>query len=399
MTTFLLIIIYFAFISLGLPDAMLGSAWPVMQGELGLPLSGAGLVSMIVSGGTIVSSLLSGKLIRRFGTARLTTISVLMTALALLGFSFTRGYGWMLLMAVPLGLGAGAVDTTLNDFVARNYAARHMNWLHSFWGIGATLSPIIMALALARTGVWQNGYRWVAVIQFALVGVLVLSLPVWRRFSESDSAAAASSISTTPLSSIPGLGATLAGFFAYCALETTTGLWGASYLVGVRGIAEEVAAGWVASYYLGITIGRMVNGFASIKFSSKQLIRMGIGSIFVGVLLLIILKADLASLAGLMLIGLGCGPIFPTLLHETPYRFGAENSGRLMGIQMATAYVGTTLGPPLIGLLLGKVGLWVYPLALLLLAMILLAGTEQVNRVLKTSLGGERKRIFVNPDE
>jgi len=379
-----LIIIYFAFISLGLPDSMLGSAWPVMQGELALPLSGAGLISMIISSGTILSSFLSGRLIKRFGTGKLTLASVLMTAVALLGFSVSKNYGLICLIAVPLGLGAGAVDAALNNFVALHYAAKHMNWLHCFWGIGATAGPIIMSLMLLRTGVWQNGYRVVAGIQFLLVLVLFLALPLWRSFQAAHEEGRKDAVPPTQkLWQIGGLKAALFGFFCYCALETTAGLWGATYLVQEKGVPKETAAGWIAIYYLGITLGRLINGFLSTRWSSKSLIRVGQGLIATGVILLLVAPGGALNLSGFICIGMGCAPIFPSMLHETPQRFGIENSSRLMGIQMAFAYIGTTLVPPVVGLAAGAVGMGLYPIFLLLLAAMMTLSSESVNFFVK----------------
>ncbi len=379
MTTLLLIIIYIAFISLGLPDSMLGAAWPVMQGELGLPLAGAGLVSTIVSGSTIISSLFSGALIRRLGTGKLTLVSVLMTALALLGYSFSQNYLWLCIIAVPLGLGAGAVDASLNDFVARNFAARHMNWLHSFWGVGATTGPLIMAFMLSQTGRWQMGYRTVAIIQFALVVILAISLPLWLRFPTPPSPQTPTSKSGRKR--IRGMTPNLVAFFAYCAVEASTGLWAASFLVEQRGLSRVLAAGGASAYYLGITLGRFLNGFLSSHFDAKNLVRGGQAMILLGIILLF-LPFPILSLAGLMIIGLGCAPIYPTLLHETPRRFGAENSANLMGLQMAVAYCGLTLMPPLLGLTVDRFGLQLYPLGMLVLALMLTFGTERLNKVL-----------------
>ena len=379
MITLLLIIIYVAFISLGLPDSMLGAAWPVMQGELGLPLAGAGLVSMIVSGSTIISSLFSGALIRRLGTGKLTLYSVLMTALALLGYSFSQNYLWLCLIAVPLGLGAGSVDAALNDFVARNFAARHMNWLHSFWGVGATTGPLIMAFKLSQTGRWQMGYRTVAIIQFTLVAILAISLSLWQRFPTPISQHTATG--RVKIRNIKGITPNLVAFFAYCAVETSTGLWAASFLVEQRGLSQVLAAGGASAYYLGITLGRFLNGFLSSHFDAKNLVRGGQALILLGIVLMF-LPFPILSLAGLMIIGLGCAPIYPTLLHETPRRFGAENSASLMGLQMAVAYCGLTLMPPLLGLIVDRFGLQLYPLGLLLLALMLTLGSERLNRVL-----------------
>lgn len=379
MTTLLLVIIYIAFISLGLPDSMLGAAWPVMQAELGLPLAGAGLVSMIVSGCTIISSLFSGFLIRRLGTGKLMLISVLMTALALLGYSYSQTYIWLCLIAVPLGLGAGAVDAALNDFVARNFAARHMSWLHSFWGVGATTGPLIMAFMLKHTGLWQMGYRIIAIIQFVLVAILALSMPLWQRYPAPPTPEA--TVSSGKKKGIRGMAPNLVAFFAYCAVEASTGLWAASFLVEQRGLSRVLAAGGASAYYLGITLGRFLNGFLSSHFEAKSLIRGGQTMILLGVVLMF-LPLPVLSLAGLMIIGLGCAPVYPTLLHETPRRFGAENSASLMGLQMATAYCGLTLMPPLLGLGIGRFGMSLYPLGLMILTLLLAFSTERLNRIL-----------------
>lgn len=380
MTTLLLLVIYLAFISLGLPDSMLGAAWPLMRSELGLPLEGAGLVSVIITVGTIISSLLTGRLIRKLGTGRLTTLSVLTTALALLGYSFTTSYLWLCLMAVPMGLGAGAVDASLNDFVARNYSSKHMSWLHAFWGVGATAGPLLMAGMISLTGRWQNGYRSVSFVQFGLVAILIASLSLWKKFDHASVEAHSVKLSNGSIWKIPGMGPNLAAFFAYCSLELTAGLWFASYLVQIRGVKPETAAAWAASYYFGIMLGRMINGFLTLHFSSKTLIRAGQTSILLGILLLF-LPGNTFSLIGLLLVGMGCAPIYPSMLHETPARFGKENSSRLMGIQMASAYVGLSVAPPLVGLLASRWSLQIFPFALLILLALMVWGSETVNRV------------------
>ena len=387
MATLLLSVIYLAFISLGLPDSMLGAAWPVMQIEMGLPLEGAGLVSMIVTGGTIVSSVLSGTLVKKLGTGKLTTLSVLTTALALLGYSFTTSYLWLCLMAVPLGLGAGAVDAGLNDFVARNYGAKHMSWLHAFWGVGATAGPLLMAWMISLSGRWQNGYRLVSTVQFGLVVILIASLPLWRKSDHAVVEEHAQQQKNGSIWKISGMVPNLAAFFAYCGLELAAGLWFASYLVQIRGVRAETATAWASSYYFGIMLGRMINGFLTMRFSSKTLIRAGQTSILLGILLLFIPAGDLFSLVGLVLVGMGCAPIFPSMLHETPARFGKENSSRLMGIQMAVAYVGQTTMPGLVGLIAGRWSLQIFPWALLILLALMIWGSERVNKV----VAGSRK--------
>jgi len=351
-----------------------------MRSELGLPLEGAGLVSVIITVGTIISSLLTGRLIRKLGTGRLTTLSVLTTALALLGYSFTTSYLWLCLMAVPMGLGAGAVDASLNDFVARNYSSKHMSWLHAFWGVGATAGPLLMAGMISLTGRWQNGYRSVSFVQFGLVAILIASLSLWKKFDHASAEAHSVKLSNGSIWKIPGMGPNLAAFFAYCSLELTAGLWFASYLVQIRGVKPETAAAWAASYYFGIMLGRMINGFLTLRFSSKTLIRAGQTSILLGILLLF-LPGNTFSLIGLLLVGMGCAPIYPSMLHETPARFGKENSSRLMGIQMASAYVGLSVAPPLVGLIASRWSLQIFPFALLILLALMVWGSETVNRV------------------
>jgi len=387
MTTLLLIIIiYISFISLGLPDSMLGTAWPTIRTDLSLPMAGAGLISMIISGGTIVSSMLSGRLINRLGTAKLTLISVFMTAMALLGFSFSKSYLWLCMMAISLGLGAGAVDAGLNNFVALHFSARHMSWLHCFWGVGATAGPVIMSAAISQTGLWRRGYLSVAVIQSCLFIILLVSLPIWRAFKDdfkdNGEENAAVEDESRKLFKLPGIGTALVGFFCYSALEVAAGLWGASYLVQIKGISAEVAAGWISAYYLGITIGRFINGFITAKFSNPALIRGGQFIIGIGTLLLLFFNQTYINLAGLVLVGMGCAPIYPSMLHETPVRFGKNNSSRLMGIQMAFAYMGSTLMPPLLGLIMDALGIGLYPVFILALLIVMSISSEKVNRLM-----------------
>lgn len=383
MATLLLIIIYIAFISLGLPDSMLGAAWPAMRIDLAMPMAGAGLISMIISGGTIVSSIFSGKLISKLGTAKLVIISVFMTAIALFGFAYNKNYIWLCIMGIPLGLGAGSVDSALNNFVALHYSARHMSWLHCFWGIGATTGPIIMSASIARNGLWQKGYFTVAVIQISLVFILVLSLPLWKRFQNNEEEENSIQNSEQNVFRLRGINLSLLSFFCYCAVETTTGLWGASYLVNTKGVSADVAAGWISIYYFGITIGRFINGFVTSKLSNSALIRGGQIIIGLGALLLLGFNNSYISLIGFILIGTGCAPIFPSMLHETPVRFGKNNSSRLMGLQMAFAYMGTTFIPPILGLLFGVIGIRFYPAFVLVLLAAMFISNEKLNRLIK----------------
>jgi len=342
----LLLVIYLAFISLGLPDSLLGAAWPAMFEDLNVPVDYAGFISMIVAAGTVVSSLLSGKVIHRFGVPMVTTFSVAMTALALMGFSLSGDFMYLCLLAIPLGLGAGSVDAALNNYVALHYRARHMNWLHSFWGVGAALGPMIMAGHLARGDSWSSGYDTVAWIQLGLVCLLVLSLPLWikRRPTENPTTESESSLQGVKLLALPGLKQALAVFFCYCTIEATFGLWGASYLVFEREYEVDQAARLTSLYFVGITVGRVFSGFLTAHLTNRQLVYSGQGVIGVG-LGMLFLPFSYAVVPGFLLVGLGCAPIFPSLLHETPVNFGEKNSQTIMGFQMASAYVGITLMP------------------------------------------------------
>lgn len=371
----LLIIIYLAFISLGLPDSLLGAAWPAMFEDLGVPVDYAGFISMIVAAGTVISSLFSGKLIENFGVATVTTFSVLMTALALLGFSYTHQFVFLCFLGIPLGLGAGSVDAALNNYVALHYEARHMNWLHSFWGVGAAIGPLIMASYLANGETWNSGYHTIAWIQIGLVLILLVSIPFWvkNQKNEDTNENQRSSSFFSLLSTHPGLKHALGVFFCYCTIEATFGLWGASYLVFERGFEVDQAARLTSLYYLGITIGRFLSGFLTVRFSNRQLVNLGLGVIGLG-LTILLLPVDFGILPGFLLIGLGCAPIFPSLLHETPINFGEKHSQTIMGMQMASAYVGITLMPFLFGkiasftgyaFLLGFLGLFLLLIILL----------------------------------
>lgn len=379
MLTILLIIIYIAFISLGLPDAILGSAWPLMHTDLNVPISYAGIATMIVSGGTIISSFFSEKMIRKFGTGKVTTISVLLTATDLLGIYFAPSFIWICLLGIPLGIGAGAVDAALNNFVALHYEAKHMNWLHCFWGIGATSGPFIMSLFLLNQNGWRIGYATIGIIQAILVICLFISLPLWRQFETTQKVEEEddNGIKIKSLLKIPGAKPTLIAFFCYCAVELTTGLWASSYLVVNDGLAVELAAKWASFYYLGITVGRFIAGFLTMKLTNTQMIRIGQTICIIGAILLVLPITSVFKLIGLIFIGLGCAPIYPAMLHETPNRFGKELSQRLMGIQMATAYVGSTLIPPLFGALSKVLGLQMLPYFLLIFLIIMLVSSEK----------------------
>lgn len=394
MATMFLLIIYLAFISLGLPDSILGAAWPIMRTDLNAPLSAAGLVSMIVSASTIVSSLNSSRLLRRFGTGMVSFLSTLFTAAALLGFSFSGSILFLLVLAVPLGLGAGAIDAGLNNYVALHYQARHMNWLHCFWGIGATLGPAIMS-AFLHSENWRGGYRTIAGLQFLLVLILLAALPAWRKHEQSEQASqgeesTARDMSIRQLLSLRGAKPAMAAFFFYCASEITLGLWGSSFLVEVRGIPAAQAALWVSVYYGGITVGRGIAGFVSMKLTNRQLIRAGQLISLAGAVLLLLPLPKPVSCAALLLIGMGYAPIYPAMLHETPVRFGRANSQQLMGLQMALAYTGSTLAPSLIGAAAGLTSIVILPFFLAGASFVMLLCCERVNRLLAAGkMGGQ----------
>jgi len=366
----LLIIIYVSFISLGLPDAVLGSAWPVMHIELGLPLWSAGLIAATTSFGTVISALYSTKVIARFGTGKVTLISVLMTALALLGFSFSHHIVLLLIFALPLGLGAGSVDTALNNYVALHYKARHMSWLHSFWGVGASMGPAIVALALSLGYSYRGGYRAIGGLQIVLVLVLAFSLRRWRDHDVTE--VGEQTQSNRAALKIKGVPLALLTFFLYCSLEIATGLWATTYLVQVKGLDPTKAALWGGLYYMGITVGRIFSGFITFRVSNNQMTFGGLVLCLVSLFLFLSPNANVAGFA-LVLLGLGSAPIFPSMIHETPRRFGVGSSQAIIGMQMATAYVGNMVMPPVVGALASTVGLVWLPVlqALLVVGMML----------------------------
>lgn len=440
MLLLLLIIIYISFISLGLPDSTLGSIWPSIYGEIGVPISYAGILSMLISGGTIISSFFSGKIIQKFGTGMVTVISVLMTAVALFGFSISNSFIGFILCTVPLGLGAGSVDAALNNYVALHYKAKHMNWLHCFWGVGATIGPIVISYWLI-SGQWKMGYRTISYLQFALVSILLISLPLWKKVANKqsiqdrniielpdttnpaqvedltysnekkedsintkdsinsnnstnthnnintegniqDSTDTNVSISFKKVLQLPGAKAALLAFFSYCAIEATTGLWGSSFLVQARGISEQKAAQWISLFFLGITIGRFLSGFITMIINQKKLVRLGQIIIAAGILLLLIPGTKLL-LPGLLMMGFGCAPIFPSLLHQTPVNFGSKYSQAMMGIQMACAYIGTTFVPPIFGFLASRINYQIFQYFLVIILIFMIIMVELLNRGVK----------------
>lgn len=392
-TAILLVLIYLAFISLGLPDSILGVSLPAMLEEFGIPLSTGGLLSSVVVGSTIISSFLSGHVIKLFGTGKIVFISCLMTGLSLLGFSFAPSFFWLIVLAVPLGLGGGSVDTALNNYVALHYKAHHMNWLHSFWGVGATLGPVLISFALVRTGSWRTGYKEIALIQLSLAFVLFISLSLWRMADKANKADAtdATDESAEPQSvdpagggkavfQIPGVNFAFAVMMLYCTVEAGIGLWGSSFLIQAKGYSVERAASFLAFYYGGITVGRFLSGFLSMKLSNRQMIRAGIISALAGLFLLIFFQNDILTGAAIVLVGLGLAPIFPSMLHETPRRFGKDSSQVLIGYQMGFAYVGSAVLSPLLGVMFQFTGMELFPPVMVLIAGGLLLMSELLNR-------------------
>ena len=360
-STALLVMIYLSFISLGLPDSMLGSAWPAMNVSLNAPLWGAGLVQMLISFCTIISSLNSAKLIRRFGTGKLTAISVATTALALLGFSLAKNYAFLLLMAVPLGLGAGAVDAGLNNYVALHCEAKHMSWLHCFWGIGTIIGPMILSAVLRIGGSWATGYRAVGLIQCAVSALLFATLGMWKHGNIQQEEHGAKALSVWEVLSLPGAKAGMVTFLCYCAVESTLGLWGATYISQVRGVDEATAASFGAMFYIGITVGRAISGFMAMKLLPKQMVRVGQALLALGCIFMMIPAGSTLSGIGLVVCGLGCAPIYPNIIQDTPVNYGAENSQAAIGVQMAFAYVGSTFLPSIFGALAGVGGYGLLP--------------------------------------
>lgn len=393
MATFFLIIIYLAFISLGLPDSMLGSAWPVMRLDMDASLGTAGVLSMVIAACTIVSSLLSGTVLRLFGTGKVTLISCILTAGALAGFSWSPSLIWLVLFAIPLGLGAGSVDAGLNSYVAAHYKAHHMSWLHCFWGVGASLGPIIMASFMAGDNLmWRQGYLAVAGIQFLLVIILFATLPLWEKVAKSSKAqrseqegqqeheeVAAAASGTVKSWRVRGVNLALLTFIFYSGVEASVGLWGSSFLVNIKDLPAATAAQWVSLFYVGITVGRMLTGFITFKVNNRMLIRYGQWVALAGTVLLILPLPSIVSLVGLMVIGLGLAPIFPCMLHETPARFGKGHAPSIIGYQMAAAYTGTTLVPPFLGLLASNSTIGIFPMFIVLFAVAMILCTERLN--------------------
>ncbi len=376
MYSLLLALIYIAFISLGLPDSLLGSGWPVIHNDLNVPISFMGVVSMIISGGTIVSSLFSDKLTRKLGARIVTVSSVFLTAFALFGFSFSDRFWLLIVFAVPYGLGAGAIDAALNNYIALHYTSRHMSWLHCFWGVGTIVSPFVMSYALTNS-TWHNGYRIVGFIQLGIALLLLVTLPVWKIHKPTPQGGETRSLGLIGALKIKGVPFLLIGFFAYCAAEATAMSWASTYLVEVKGISAERAAEFASLFYIGITAGRFLSGFVTDKLGDRKMIILGASILSCGIISLLIPTGNaLVPLAGFVVIGFGCAPIYPCIIHSTPNNFGAENSGAIIGIQMASAYVGSTFIPPLFGLLGNVISFRILPIYLSVFIILMIVMTE-----------------------
>lgn len=381
MAVLLISLIYLAFVSMGLPDSLLGSAWPSIYEGMNVPISAVGIVTILISSGTVISSSLSDKVIRRFGTGMVTVVSTVLVAVSLFGFSLARSLPALCIWALPYGLGGGSVDAALNNYVALHYKSRHMSWIHFFWGVGAAASPYIMSATLTRGYLWTTGYRIVGVIQAVIAVLLFLSLPIWKKSLSAEEENSAAKLSLKQILQLPGARQILIAFFCYCALESSAGLWAASYMTLHKGIDPSTAAAWASFFYLGITIGRFFNGLISDRLGNRLMVRIGQGTIVLGVVFLLLPLGRAGSFAGLLLVGLGDAPIYPCLLHETPQNFGKENSQAIMGKQMACAYIGSTLMPPVFGLIADKISISLYPAYLLLFAAIMIFMSEKMNSI------------------
>lgn len=395
MFSLLLAVIYLAFISLGLPDSLLGSVWPTIYQEFNVPVSYAGAIFMIISAGTIVSSLQSDRLTKLLGTGKVTAFSVLMTAVALWGFSISSSYWMLVLWAIPYGLGAGSVDASLNNYVALHYKSHHMSWLHCMWGVGASIGPYIMSFALLNGQTWNMGYRYISLIQIGLTIIIMLSLPLWKKptnvtniqTSESEIEKDKNKVLTLKeIFNIPGAKQVMLMFFCYCALEQTTGLWASSYLVLQHGLDLEIAASYASLFFIGITVGRAVSGFITMKLNDKQMIYLGQALILIGIILMCLPFGHQVALIGLVTIGLGCAPIYPCIIHSTPTNFGADKSQAVIGVQMASAYIGNLLMPPLFGIIANHISAMLFPVYLLLILIVMVVMHIKLNKSISKNI-------------
>ena len=386
MFSLLLAVIYLSFVSLGLPDSLLGSVWPTIYQEFNVPVSYAGAIFMIISAGTILSSLQSDRLTKLLGTGKVTAFSVLMTAIALWGFSVSSSYWMLILWAIPYGLGAGSVDASINNYVALHYKSHHMSWLHCMWGVGASIGPYIMSFALLNNQSWNMGYRYISILQLGLSIIIMLSLPLWKKqpiindTDSNDENRSSKVLTLKEIINIPGIKQLMLMFFCYCALEQTTMLWASSYLVLQHGFDLELATSYGSLFFIGITVGRAISGFITLKLNDKQMIYLGQAIILIGVILMILPFTHNISLIGLVIIGLGCAPIYPCIIHSIPSNFGADKSQSIIGVQMASAYIGNLLMPPLFGIIANHISPVLFPVYLLLILIVMVVMHIKLNK-------------------
>ena len=371
MAHILLIIIYIAFISLGLPDALLGSCWPIMHEELNVPLSYAGIIAFVITIGTIVSSLMSERLTYKFGTSKVTAFSILLTAVALFGFSISGNFWLLILFSIPYGIGAGGVDASLNNYVALHYSSKHMSFLHAMWGVGTCIGPNIMSMYLLNGNSWNSSYLTISIFQIILSIVVIFSIPIWKVRKESNDNIKNEPIKLKDIFKIKGVKEVLITFFCYCALEQTAILWSSSYLVEHYDVNKELAASLASLFLIGITVGRFISGFMSVKFNDNTMIRIGLSMISVGVILLFIPYVYL-TFVGLILIGLGCAPIYPSIIHSTPIIFGSDKSQAIIGVEMAFAYIGVLVMPPLFGIIATYINIGLFTLYLFIILVVMI---------------------------
>lgn len=387
----LLIVIYLTFISLGLPDALLGAAWPLIYPNFNVPVSYAGSLAMLISLGTIIASFQSDRLTKQLGTVKVTFYSILLTAIGLLAFAFSSNFYHLILATIPYGLGAGSIDAALNNYVALNYKTAHMSWLHCMWGVGASTGPIILAFALQKHYTWATGYKWIAVIQLFLALIVAISSPLWHKHQNKETATYNVQEKTKNLSlrevwKLLGAKATLITFFCYSAMEHCTGLWASSYLVIHLGMNAELAASYASRFFLGITIGRLLSGFISFKLNDKQLIRFGQAIVAFGLIMLCLAQSSFFAIIALTIIGLGCAPIYPAIIHSTPAHFGKERSQTLIGLEMGCAYIGSCLMPPVFGQITKYFGISLYPYFLATFLIIMIIAHERLCKQLNLVL-------------
>lgn len=383
MTTILLFVIYISFISLGLPDSILGSAWPTMYQELDVPVSYAGIIAVIIAFGTIVSSLQSDRLTLKLGPGKVTAISVALTAFALFGFSISSSFLMLCLFAIPYGLGAGSVDACLNNYVALHYKGWHMSLLHCMWGVGAVTGPNIMAYALTNNKGWNSGYFYISMLQIGLTTILLFSLPLWKKRERIVDGRETKSLSLREVVKIKGVKEVLLCFLCYCGVEQSAGLWASSYLNMYKGVPAEEAARYASMFFIGITVGRGLNAIIALKLKDRTMVRIGLTIIAIGIVVMIIPASSIITLIGLILIGLGCAPIYPSLIHATPDSFGEDKSQAVIGIQMAFAYIGVLALPPLFGFIADFTDISLLPVYITILFVVMLISFERLQKKIK----------------